>query len=141
MSQQAQIAEPAHSMLAADKSLERLGIRVLSASKGRATAVLQVEADMANGHGIAHGGYVFAVADTAFAMAANTFGAGIATAEADISYLSPAHIGEELVAQAEVTFHEGRRMIVDVLVRAGKRTVAVYRGSGRALRTGTEPTM
>lgn len=128
------IADPARSMLAADRSLEGLGIQVLSASEGRATAVLTVTPQMANGHGIAHGGLVFALADTAFAMAANTFGAGIATAEASISYVSPARISEELVACAEVTFHEGRRMIVDVMVRAGERTVAIYRGTGRALR-------
>ena len=128
------IADPARSMLAADRALEGLGIRVLNASEGRATAVLTVSPQMANGHGIAHGGFVFALADTAFAMAANTFGAGIATAEASISYISPARISEELVACAEVTFHEGRRMIVDVVVRAGERTVAIYRGTGRALR-------
>ena len=128
------IADPARSMLAADRSLEGLGIQVLRASEGRATAVLRITPGMANGHGIAHGGLVFALADTAFAMAANTFGAGIATAEASISYISPARISEELVASAEVTFHEGRRMIVDVVVRAGERTVAIYRGTGRALR-------
>jgi acyl-CoA thioesterase len=129
------IAEPARSMLAADRALEGLGIKVLRASKGRATAVLTVTPEMANGHGIAHGGFVFALADTAFAMAANTFGAGIATAEASISYISPAHIADELVASAEVSFHEGRRMIVDVMVRAGDRAVALYRGTGRALRS------
>ena len=134
MNQPAIIADPARSMLAADRSLEGLGIQVLRASEGRATAVLRVTPEMANGHGIAHGGLVFALADTAFAMAANTFGAGIATAEASISYISPARISEELVASAEVTFHEGRRMIVDVVVRAGERTVAIYRGTGRALR-------
>lgn len=128
------IDEPARSMLAADRALEGLGIRVLRASEGRATAVLTVMPEMANGHGIAHGGLVFALADTAFAMAANTFGAGIATAEASISYISPAYVADELVASAEVSFHEGRRMIVDVMVRAGDRTVAIYRGTGRALR-------
>ncbi|GAA2137144.1 hydroxyphenylacetyl-CoA thioesterase PaaI [Arthrobacter humicola] len=134
MNQPALIADPARSMLAADRSLEGLGIQVLRAREGRATAALRVTPEMANGHGIAHGGLVFALADTAFAMAANTFGAGIATAEASISYISPARISEELVASAEVTFHEGRRMIVDVVVRAGERTVAIYRGTGRALR-------
>ncbi|RDV10077.1 hotdog fold thioesterase [Arthrobacter sp. RT-1] len=122
-------------MLAADRALEGLGIQVLSASEGRARAVLTVTPQMANGHGIAHGGFVFALADTAFAMAANTFGTGIATAEASISYISPARISEDLVACAEVTFHEGRRMIVDVVVRAGERAVAIYRGTGRALRS------
>jgi acyl-CoA thioesterase len=134
MNQPALIADPARSMLAADRSLEGLGIHVLHASRGRATATLRVTPEMANGHGIAHGGLVFSLADTAFAMAANTFGTGIATAEASISYISPARISEELVASAKVTFHEGRRMIVDVVVRAGERTVAIYRGTGKVLR-------
>ena len=135
MNQRSLIADPARSMLAADRALEGLGIQVLNACEGHATATMKIAPEMANGHGIAHGGLVFALADTAFAMAANTFGAGIATAEASISYISPAHIGEDLVASAEVSFHEGRRMIVDVMVVAGERTVAIYRGTGRALRS------
>lgn len=135
MNQPTLIADPARSMLAADRALEGLGIQVLGASEGCATASMTIAPEMANGHGIAHGGLVFALADTAFAMAANTFGSGIATAEASISYISPAHIGEDLVATAKVSFHEGRRMMVDVMVRAGERTVAIYRGTGRALRS------
>jgi len=132
------IDDPARSMLEADQSLERLGIRVEGASGGRAVAVLEVTPHMANGHGIAHGGFVFSVADTAFAMAANTLGTGIATADASITYLAPAHVGEQLIAAAEVTFNEGRRVIVDVTVRSGSRTVAIYRGTGRSLRTATK---
>ena len=129
------IDDPARSMLAADRSLGRLGITVEGASGGRAVALLVVTPEMANGHGIAHGGFVFSVADTAFAMAANTLGPSIATADASITYLTPAHVGEHLLAEAEVTFNEGRRVIVDVTVRSGERTVAIYRGTGRALRT------
>lgn len=128
------IDDPARSMLDADRSLERLGVTVKGASGGRAVAHLIVTPEMANGHGIAHGGFVFSLADTAFAMAANTLGEGIATADASITYLTPARVGEKLVAAAEVTFNEGRRVIVDVTVRAGGRTVAIYRGTGRALR-------
>lgn len=90
---------------------------------------------MANRRGIAHGEFVFAVADTAFAVAANTLGSDITTAEATITYLTPALIDEQLVAAAEVTLNEGRRVIFDAIVRAGDRTVALYRGTGRALRS------
>jgi acyl-CoA thioesterase len=79
-------------MLAADHALEGLGIQVLNASEGHATAVLTVMPQIANGHGTAHGGIVFPLADTAFAMAADTSCAGIATAEASISCISPARI-------------------------------------------------
>lgn len=132
------IADSARSLLAADRSLERLGITVEQGADGRAVASLIVVPEMANGHGIAHGGFVFAVADTAFAVAANTLGPDIATADAAITYVTPALIGERLIATAEVTFNEGRRVIVDVAVRAGDRTVAIYRGTGRALRPSGE---
>lgn len=129
------IVEPVRRMLDADTALSRLGITVTGASAGRASARLTVVPDMANGHGIAHGGIVFALADTAFAAAANSLSEGIATAEAQISYLSPARIGEELTAEAIVAFHEGRRVVVDVTVLAGQLSVALYRGQGRLLRT------
>lgn len=128
------IDDSARLMLEADRSLERLGVSVEGASGGRAVAVLEITPQMTNGHGIAHGGFVFSVADTAFAMAANTLGTDIATTDASITYLTPARVGEQLIAAAEVTFHEGRRVIVDVIVRAGGRTVAVFHGTGRSLR-------
>ncbi|MHC6220589.1 hotdog domain-containing protein [Arthrobacter sp. MMS24-S77] len=66
-------------------------------------------------------------------MAANTLGPDIATTtDASITYLTLARIGEQLVAAAGVTFNEGRSVIVDGMVRAGDRTVAIYRGTGRA---------
>ncbi|MGK4219427.1 hotdog fold thioesterase [Kocuria sp.] len=124
-------------MLAADRSRGRLGISGADTEPGRAAVELTVEPDMVNGLGLAHGGFVFALADYAFACAANSVIPGVATTEAQISFLAPARMGERLVAEAGVSFSSGRRVIVDVTVRAGERTVALFRGTGRAAATVT----
>jgi len=121
-------------MLARDASLEPLGIEVVLATEGRAVAEMTVTAQMANGHGICHGGIVFALADTAFACAANSVASDVATADAGITYLAPSRVGMRLRAEAKVTLRQGRHVIVDVEVRGDDHTVAVYRANGRALR-------
>ncbi|MCK6212107.1 hotdog fold thioesterase [Georgenia sp. EYE_87] len=128
------IAAFAQRLIAEDTSLRTLGITIVEASEGYAVASLTVRPEMANGHGIAQGGYVFTLADTAFAFAANSVLEGAATTDAQITYLAPSHVGDGLVADATVYFQDGRRVIVDVLVHAGDRKVAIFRGTGRALR-------
>lgn len=118
-------------MLAADRSRERLGIWGTGVGEGQATARLTVEPDMINGIEVIHGGFVFALADYAFACAANSVLPRVATVDAQISFLAPARVGETLVAEATVSFNGGRRIIVDVTVRSDHRTVALFRGTGR----------
>src|SRR3954453_1854590 len=122
------IAEPVRQMLDADSSSEGLGITVLSAADGTAVAGMTVTPHGANGHGIAHGGLVFTLADTAFACAANSWAPRSATAAASIVYLSPARVGEELVAEAQTRLADERQSLVNVTVRCGGRVVAEYRG-------------
>ncbi|WP_206436365.1 hotdog fold thioesterase [Corynebacterium hylobatis] len=118
-------------MLEADQSRERLGIWGTEVGQGQATAHLTVESDMINGIEVIHGGFVFSLADYAFACAANSVLSRVATVDAQISFLSPARAGEILVAEAVVSFSGGRRIIVDVTVRSGERTIALFRGTGR----------
>lgn len=120
-------------MLADDKSSEAAGIEVLSAMNGAATARMTVLPTAANGHGICHGGVVYLLADTAFAVAANSLMPGTATTEASIVYFSPARIGEVLFAEAHVRHTTHRQSLVDVRVRSGDRLVAEYRGKGALL--------
>lgn len=127
--------EQMRSLIESDNSRKHLGFEVESASEGRATVTLVIGTDMVNGLGVAQGGYTFAVADTALAMAANSVCYGTATTEASITYLSPARAGEMLVAEAKVVLVDGRRTVIDVVVRAGQRTVALMRGQGRLLRS------
>jgi acyl-CoA thioesterase len=128
------ITEPVRQLLAADSSLAGFGIEVLSAGDGRAAVQMVVSESFANGHRIAHGGVIYTLADTAFACAANSQAPGTATAGASILYFSPAHVGEELLAEAVVRHLAGRQSLVDVTVRCGPRLVAEYRGRGTVLR-------
>lgn len=120
-------------MLNEDQSVEVLGIEVVSAAGGSAVTTMTVGATAANGHGICHGGIVYFLADTAFALAANSLMPGTATADASIVYFSPARIGEVLFAEAQVRHTTRRQSLVDVSVRCGGRLVAEYRGRGALL--------
>jgi acyl-CoA thioesterase len=91
---------------------------------------------MINGHNICHGGYVFLLADTAFAFACNTHGPTTVAAACDIAFLAPAHLGDELTAQATERHRAGRSGIYDVTIRLPDTTViAEFRGHSRTLRT------
>lgn len=127
------ITEFVQEMLADDPGSSTLGVEVLSAADGVAFARLTVAPALANGHGIGHGGVIFTLADTAFACAANSLLPGTATADASIVYLSPARVGEVLVAEARVRHRTARQVFVDVTVRSGDRLVADYRGRGAVL--------
>lgn len=121
-------------MLRADQSLSLLGINVVNEGSGSEVATMLVTEEMTNGHQICHGGLVFSLADTVFAIAANAVNAGTVTSESSISYLAPARAGDLLVADANVTYETDRRVIVDVTVRTGETTVALYRGFGRTMK-------
>src|SRR4051794_41716131 len=87
-------------MYAADRASQQLGIEITDVSPGCATASMVVREDMANGHGICHGGYVFTLADTAFAFACNTYDERTVAAGADISFLEAVVVGEPPGARA-----------------------------------------
>jgi acyl-CoA thioesterase len=90
---------------------------------------------MANGHGICHGGFIFSLADSAMAFAANPRGAPAVAQHASISFIRPAHVGEVLVAEATERMHAGRSGIYDVRVStAGGELVAEFRGHTRTMR-------
>lgn len=122
-------------MLAGDAATQGLGIEISDVAVGRATATMRVAAGMVNGHGMAHGGYVFLLADTAFAFACNTHGAAVVAAGADVTFLAPAREGERLTAVATERARAGRSGVYDVTVRAEDgRVVAEFRGRSRELR-------
>jgi acyl-CoA thioesterase len=126
----------ADAMYAADRSTRHLGIEITDVAPGRARARMVVADTMVNGHGIAHGGYVFLLADTAFAFACNTYGPVTVAAAADVVFVAPARAGDELVAEAAERVRFGRAGVYDVTVRgAGGAVVAEFRGNSRELRT------
>jgi acyl-CoA thioesterase len=128
------IDDAVRALLAADESLAPLGFDVVFAQAGTARVRLTPRPSSVNGHGIVHGGLVYALADTAFACAANSVLPGTVTTSASITYLVPAQAGEELVAEAVVRYALGRQSMVDVTVSSGDRVIAEYRGHGLARR-------
>jgi acyl-CoA thioesterase len=125
-------------MLRDDAASSALGIEVPEVRPGRALARMTVRPDMVNGHGIAHGAFVFAVADTAFACACNSHGPVSVAASADITFVSPARLGDVLEADAVERTRYGRNGIYDVTVRRVGDTavIAEFRGTSRTTRSG-----
>jgi acyl-CoA thioesterase len=121
-------------MFAADRASGDLGIQLLHVDEGVAVARMVVTASMVNGHGIAHGGYLFLLADTTFACACNTYGAATVAAAADIDFVAPAREGDALLATARERARFGRSGIYDVSVMRGDELIAEFRGRSRTLR-------
>jgi acyl-CoA thioesterase len=104
------------------------------AREGYARVRMRVRPDMANGHGIAHGGMIFALADTAFAYACNSRNSAAVAAHASISFLSPARVGETLVAEADERARNGRSGVYAVRVTADDgRIIAEFQGLSREI--------
>ena len=122
-------------MWAADAASAELGIELLDWGPGRATLRMTVSRSMVNGHDIAHGGLVFALADSAFAVACNSHGPVTVAAGADIMFVVPARLGDVLVAEAEEQVVFGRSGLTDVRVTTadGDTVVALFRGRSRTL--------
>jgi phenylacetic acid degradation protein PaaD len=127
----------AAAMWAADQASQALGIEITEVARGRAAARLTIAANMVNGHAIAHGGFVFLLADTAFAFACNTYGYVTVARGAEVTFVAPAHEGDELEAVAVERQRAGRNGIYDVTVRrrVSGEVVAEFRGHSRQLRT------
>ncbi len=125
----------AEAMYAADEASQRAGVTVADVSPGRAVARMTVRADMINGHDICHGGYVFLLADTAFAFACNTYDAVTVAQACDIVFVEPGRLGDELVATAVERLRAGRTGIYDITVRraADDAVVAEFRGRSRTI--------
>ena len=128
-----------------DKASAALGIELLDLDVdttdsgrrlGRARTRMTVTDTMVNGHAIAHGGYVFALADSTFALACNATGRTTVAASCDITYLLPSHLGDVLVATARERVTYGRSGITDVTVcrATDNAVVAEFRGHSRAVR-------
>ena len=121
-------------MLAGDQASLAAGVELVDVGPGRATATMAVRDDMVNGHDIAHGGYVFLLADTAFAVACNSYGQSTVAAGCDITFVAPVHAGDLLTAEAVERHRAERSGIYDVSVRRADGTVvAELRGRSRTI--------
>jgi len=122
----------ARKMFEADNASQALGIEILELSPGHAVASMVVGETMVNGHGITHGGFVFTLADTTFAMACNGYDTPAVAARADIRFLTATRLGDTLVAEAGGGQESDRNGIYDVTVRRGDDVIAEFRGDSRA---------
>lgn len=127
------MTDPVAIMMAADRASRGLGIELVESGPGRALARMAVTDTMVNGHGLAHGAFVFAVADTAFACACNSHGPTTVAATADIAFVAPVREGDVLEAEAVERVRFGRNGIYDVTVRRGTQVVAEFRGRSRTV--------
>jgi acyl-CoA thioesterase len=124
-------------MFETDEATRSLGITLSEFGEARAVASMRVTEAMVNGHAIAHGGYVFLLADTAFAYACNSRGPVTVAAGAEISFVAAARLGDELIATAEERTLYGRNGIYDITVHRddtqARTVIAEFRGRSRVI--------
>ncbi len=126
------MAGQAEVMFNSDVASRSLGMELLRTGPGTAEVRMRITRAMVNGHDIAHGGYLFMLADTAFACACNSHGQTTVAAGAEISFVTSARLGDELVATAELRTRYGRNGIYDVTIRRDRDIIAEFRGRSRA---------
>jgi acyl-CoA thioesterase len=134
MSPDSLAASVARAMLAAEGAGPAWGIEIEEAREGYARLRMVVRADMTNGHGTAHGGMIFALADSAFAYACNGRNLRTVAAQASIVFLEAARQGDVLIAEAEERSLVGRSGVYQVSVRAEDgRAIAEFTGFSRSV--------
>ncbi len=130
-----QLAEAsAAAMWAGDRAGQALAMKIEAVAPGTASLSMAVREDMVNGHGICHGGFIFTLADTAFAYACNSQNYSAVAAGARIEFLAPGHLGDRLVAAARQVVQGGRTGVYDVVVsnQEGKQ-LALFRGNSHRI--------
>lgn len=112
-----------------DKAAQGLGIELVRVAPGEAVTRMTVRNDMVNGHDICHGGFIFALADSAFAYACNTFNVRTVASGVDINFIAPARKGQILTAHGHCRHQGGRTGVYDIEVKnENDGLVAVFRG-------------
>lgn len=120
-----------------DTASQQLGMEITSIAPGEAVVTMTVRDDMINGHGMCHGSFIFALADSAFAFACNSYGPIAVAADCQISFLRPVPPNTKLTAHAGETYRRGRNGVYDIKVNAEDgETVAVFRGKSRVISDG-----
>lgn len=117
-----------------DNAAQKLGIRLIAIGPGTAVMTMRVSEDMVNGHDICHGGFTFALADTCFAYACNSYNKVTVARQCEISFLKAARAGDLLTATGREVHRTSRNGIYDITVtdETGE-VVALMRGHSRTL--------
>jgi acyl-CoA thioesterase len=123
----------ADAMWKEDGTSSGLGMEILRVSSGEAVLTMTIRPHMVNGHNIAHGGFIFTLADSAFAYACNSHNQRTVAAQCNISFIRPGKLGDQLIATAREISRTGRSGIYDVRVSIGDTTIAEFRGHSRTV--------
>jgi acyl-CoA thioesterase len=126
----------AAAMYAKDFTAHDLKIELQAVGAGTAALTMTIRPAMINGVGTAHGGYIFTLADTAFAYACNSGNQMTVAADCSIQFLRPAFAGSVLMAVATQTASAGRTGVYDVLVTdtANDEVIATFRGKSAQIK-------
>jgi acyl-CoA thioesterase len=123
----------AEAMWKEDDASKGLGMTIVEVRPGEATLSMTVQPHMVNGQRIAHGGFIFTLADSAFAFACNSHNQKSVAAQGDITFIRAGKLGDLLVATAREVSRSGRSGIYDVRVTAGSEVIAEFRGHSRTI--------
>jgi acyl-CoA thioesterase len=123
----------ADAMWKEDDASGALGMEIVDIGPGRATMTMTVRPEMVNGQRVAHGGFIFALADSTFAFACNSHNDRAVAAQGSITFLRPGKLGDRLVATAREVSRSGRSGIYDVQVTANDVVIAEFRGHSRTI--------
>ncbi|TMJ50102.1 MAG: hydroxyphenylacetyl-CoA thioesterase PaaI [Alphaproteobacteria bacterium] len=123
----------AEAMWKEDDASRGLGMEIVDVRCGEATLAMTVKPDMVNGQRIAHGGFIFTLADSAFAFACNTHNERVVAAQGSITFIKPGKLGDRLVATAREISRNGRSGIYDVRVTVEDTVIAEFRGHSRVI--------
>jgi acyl-CoA thioesterase len=123
----------AEAMWKEDDASKGLGMEILRITPGEAVLSMTIKPQMVNGHGIAHGGFIFTLADSAFAFACNSHNERAVAAQCNISFIRPGKLGDRLVATAREISRTGRSGIYDVRVTVDDVAIAELRGHSRTV--------
>ncbi|WP_041376046.1 hydroxyphenylacetyl-CoA thioesterase PaaI [Polymorphum gilvum] len=135
MSPQELAEASARAMWADDTATQELGISLDRIGPGTATLSMTVTPAMTNGHKTGHGGFIFALADSAFAFACNSYNQRTVAQHCSITYLAPARAGDRLTAIATETARGGRSGLYDVrVINQNGDHVAEFRGHSRTVK-------
>jgi len=124
----------ADAMWAEDRASRGLGMALVEVAQGRAVVAMQITEAMVNGHGLCHGGFIFTLADSAFAFACNTYDQRTVAQHCAVTFIRSGKLGERLVATAVERSRSGRSGIYDVTVaREDGSVIAEFRGNSRTI--------
>jgi acyl-CoA thioesterase len=119
----------AQAMLGRDRASQLLGITLEHCAAGISTVSMRVREDMVNGLNVCHGGFIFTLADSAFAFACNSYNFNTVAAGCSIEFLAPGKLGDTLTARATERVQRGRTGVYDIDVfNQDQELIAVMRG-------------